>query len=158
VLLNEHVWWDRLHGRGLDAWPGHANDRAPERRLRVGYVSPDFRAHPVARFVLPIYEAHDRAQVEVYSYARVRRLDEVSERLRARSDVWRATSGLPDAEVAALVRADQIDVLVDLGGHTTDGCLGVFTVAASPRPGELPRLSGNDGPGGHAVPAHRRRQ
>jgi Flp pilus assembly protein TadD len=132
VLLNEHVWWDRLHGAGMTPLPAPRNGRDPERRLRVGYVSPDFRAHPVARFLAPIYEAHDHARVEIWSYARVPRLDAMGERLRRLSTGWRDTTGLADADVAAQVRADEIDVLVDLGGHTGGNCLGAFALRPAP--------------------------
>ncbi|HVU49127.1 MAG TPA: tetratricopeptide repeat protein [Polyangia bacterium] len=132
AALRDHVWWDRLHGRGLLPWAPHANRPDPERRLRVGYVSPDLRAHPVARFMLPIYEAHDRARVEVVSYARVARLDAIGERFRAASDRWRGTAGLDDEALARQVRADEIDVLVDLSGHTGGNFLGAFSRRPAP--------------------------
>jgi predicted O-linked N-acetylglucosamine transferase (SPINDLY family) len=130
--LRDHVWWDRLHGRGLLPCDPHTNDRDPERRLRVGYVSPDLRAHPVARFMLPVYEAHDRSRVEVVSYARVARLDAIGERFRAASDLWRSTVGLNDEELARQVHADEIDVLVDLSGHTGGHVLGAFSRRPAP--------------------------
>jgi predicted O-linked N-acetylglucosamine transferase (SPINDLY family) len=130
--LRDHMWWDRLFGVGLTPVPAHTNAPDPERRLRIGYVSPDFRAHPVARFMLPIYEAHDRERFEVWSYARVAKLDAMGERLRAASDGWRSTSGLSDEEIALQVRADGIDVLVDLSGHTGGNCLGAFARYPAP--------------------------
>ena len=132
VLLNEHVWWDRLHGQGLRPFPPHDNDRAPERPLRVGYVSPDLRVHPVARFMLPIYEAHDRARFAVYSYTQSRIVDAVSEQLRAMSAGWRVTAGMPDEELARAIRADGIDLLVDLAGHTSNNCVSVFGWRSAP--------------------------
>ncbi len=132
VLRAEHVWWDRLHGRGLAPAAPHANAREPERRLRIGYVSADFRAHAVAQFLLPIYEAHDRARVAVVSYSDVETPDAVTSRFRALSDEWRELGGLSDAAVAERVRDDRIDVLVDLGGHTTGTRLRVFTERPAP--------------------------
>jgi len=64
----------------------HENSREPERRLRVGYVSPDFREHPVARFILPLFREHDRQQVEVFAYSDVAGADSVTGMLRNRVD------------------------------------------------------------------------
>jgi len=132
VLLNEHVWWDRLHGLGMTPLQSHTKDRKPDRKLRIGYVSPDFRTHPVARFMLPIYESHDRRHFEVYSYAQVHALDAIGERFRTLSDGWRITLGVPDPKIAEMVRADQIDVLVDLGGHTSGHRLSTFSWRGAP--------------------------
>jgi predicted O-linked N-acetylglucosamine transferase (SPINDLY family) len=132
VALRDHVWWDRLHGQGLRPSPPHTNDPSPERRLRVGYVSPDFRAHPVARFMLPIFEAHDRSRVEVWSYARLGVLDAVGERLRAASDGWRSTVGLSDDGLAQQIREDGIDILVELSGHTGGNRLGALSQRPAP--------------------------
>ncbi|CAO3432761.1 tetratricopeptide repeat protein [Azospirillum doebereinerae] len=93
-----------------------ANDPDPERRLRVGYVSADLREHPVARNLEPILANHDHNRFEITAYAGVDRLDSMGERLQARTDRWRPTNGLSDAEVADLIRADGIDVLVSVAG------------------------------------------
>jgi protein O-GlcNAc transferase len=132
ALLTEHLWWDRLHGRGMVANEGHANVPDPARKLRVGYFSPDFRTHAVAGFMLPLFSAHDRREVEVFSYAHVGKPDAVSERFAALSDAWRITHGMSDDAIAALVRADGIDLLVDLAGHTTGGRPQVFTRQPAP--------------------------
>jgi predicted O-linked N-acetylglucosamine transferase (SPINDLY family) len=132
VRLNEHAWWDRLHGRGLARVASHANRRDPGRKLRVGYVSADFRTHAAARFTLPIYEAHARDEVVVHSYAHMNRFDAVSERFRALSDMWRVTFGLADKDFADLIRSDEIDVLVDLGGHTSGNCLPMLALEPAP--------------------------
>jgi protein O-GlcNAc transferase len=132
VRLNEHVWWDRLHGQGLVPARPHGNDRSPHRRLRVGYVSADFRTHAVARFILPIYEAHSRREFEIHSYANMERFDAISERFRELSDGWHITFGLADSSLADLIRADEIDILVDLSGHTTGNRLEVFCLRPAP--------------------------
>ena len=112
--------------RGIVATPGtwHRRappftlDRTPGRRLRVGYVSPDFRQHAVAMFAEPLLAAHDRSNVELYLYSGVAAEDAATERFRSLSDHWRSTIGLSDAQLAEQIRADQIDVLVDLAGHS----------------------------------------
>ena len=110
----------------------HTNSRDPERRLRVGYVSPDFRRHPVASFIEPILAAHDRSRIEVFCYAVHLKPDSVTARLKALADHWREIGPL-DAEAAAnRIREDKIDVLVDLAGHTANNRLAVFARKPAP--------------------------
>jgi predicted O-linked N-acetylglucosamine transferase (SPINDLY family) len=114
---------------------GHANSRDPDRRLRVGYVSPDFFHHPVANFIAPVLAAHDRSTVEVFCYAEVKAPDAVTERLRRlveSADHWRDTTGMSDESLASAIRADGIDILIDLAGHTVGGRL--LTFARKPAP------------------------
>jgi predicted O-linked N-acetylglucosamine transferase (SPINDLY family) len=132
-LFDAHLRWARKHADPLTAAARpHANDRDPDRRLRVGYVSADFRKHPVARFQEPVLANHDRAAFEVFCYSDVRRADAVTERLRSYADVWRETAGLSDAQLAEAIRADAIDVLVDLAGHAAGNRL--LTFARRPTP------------------------
>lgn len=129
ALFQEHRRWGEQHDR---PWPPHANEPDPGRRLRVGYVSPDFRRHAVARFFEPILAHHDPAQVEVFCYAEVACPDATTERLRALAHGWRFTCGLSDAQVAEQVRADRIDLLIDLAGHTANNRLLVFARKPAP--------------------------
>jgi predicted O-linked N-acetylglucosamine transferase (SPINDLY family) len=92
--------------------------RDPARRLRIGYVSGDLLLHPVAFFLLPVIERHDRAQVEVFCYSFTRGEDKMTARLRELSDHWREVGAMTDEAVADAIHADGIDVLVDLAGHT----------------------------------------
>lgn len=84
------------------------------RKLRIGYVSSDFREHPVARNLLPVLQHHDRSRFEIFLYANIGAMDAMSERLMAASDQFRLISQLNDAQAAAQIRADEIDVLVIL--------------------------------------------
>ncbi|MEO5373743.1 MAG: tetratricopeptide repeat protein [Alphaproteobacteria bacterium] len=108
------------------------DDPDPGRRLRVGYVSPDFHRHGSSHFIEQVLAAHDRAVVEVFCYAELDRPDAASERLRRNADAWRATGGLDDDALAQLIREDRIDILVDLAGHTVDNRLLVFTRRPAP--------------------------
>jgi predicted O-linked N-acetylglucosamine transferase (SPINDLY family) len=81
---------------------------------------------------LPLYEAHSRREFEVYTYANMNRFDAVSERFKELSDRWRVTVDLADAEMAELIRADGIDILVDLSGHTSGNRLAAFCLGAAP--------------------------
>lgn len=104
----------------------------PGRRLRVGYVSPDFRQHSCAYFFEPLLNAHDPREVEVFLYSEATREDTTTTRLKARADHWRTTSGRTDAAVAEAVAEDRIDILVDLAGHTSGNRLGVFAQRPAP--------------------------
>ncbi len=102
-----------------------------DRRLRVGYVSPDVRQHSVAYFLEPVLAHH--AGVEVFVYADVPRPDAVTDRIAARvGDGFRRLVGLDDDRARAVILADRIDVLVDLAGHTAHNRLGVFAARAAP--------------------------
>ena len=125
--------------------PRHGNDPSPDRRLRVGYASLDFREHPVAFFIEPVLAHHDAGQVEVFCYAELPVLDPTTARLRSLAHGWRPTFGLPDEEVAEQVRADGIDVLVDLAGHTAGHRLPVF--ARKPAPVQATYLGYPNTPG-----------
>ena len=131
-VFDAHRRWGEMVEGGLPPPKPHANQRDPERRLRVGYVSPDFRAHSVAWFVAPLFASHDPAAVEIFSYADVPQPDGVTARLRALSDHWVSTVGMSDATLAERIRADGIDVLVDLAGHGAAGLLTTFARRAAP--------------------------
>jgi len=110
----------------------HRNSRDPARPLRIGYVSADFREHPVGYYFEPVLAAHDRAQAEIYCYASVAKPDQVSARLQAQCKVWRDVAGEDDAALARMIREDAIDILVDLSGHTAGNRL--LTFARKPAP------------------------
>ena len=101
-------------------------------RLRVGYVSADFRKHAVAMFFEALLDAHDRAAFEIHCYYNQPRGDEVTERLRARAEHFVPVAGFPDRALAERIRADGIDVLVDLTGHTADNRLPLFFLRPAP--------------------------
>ena len=108
------------------------NKREIERRLKIGYVSPDFCQHSVAYFIEPLLRAHERQAVEVFCYADVTRPDSVTARLRGYADHWLITVGRSDDELAERILTDSIDILVDLAGYTSKNRLGVFARKAAP--------------------------
>ena len=141
-IFAEFRCWDRQHAVPLlPAHPSFELDRSPERRLRIGYVSPDFRQHAVALFAEPLLAAHDRSAVELHCYAEVPAPDAVTERFRALADHWHSTVGLNDEELAEQIRRDRIDVLVDLAGHTAGNRL--LTFARKPAPIQVAWLLGH---------------
>ena len=133
AIAEEHRRWNRQHAEPLRKLiPSFGNDRNPDRRLRIGYVSPDFRGHAVAPMALPLLVCRDRENFEVFCYAEVLIPDAMTESFRAQADQWRSTIGLSDEQVANLIRRDQIDILVDLAGHTAGNRLLVFARKPAP--------------------------
>lgn len=108
------------------------NSREPARRLRIGYVSPDLRRHPVGAMFAPVLERHDAARVETFCYYNYPRGDVMTDRMRRCAHHWRDIAGLDDATVADRIRADGIDILVDLVGHTKYTRLPVFARRPAP--------------------------
>jgi protein O-GlcNAc transferase len=132
-LLEEARAWDRCHGLPLAATiTPHTNDRSPDRRLRVGYVSPDFREHAQRFFTLPLLAHHDREQFEIFGYSNVPEPDDVTLRIRSHVHHWRDLSAMDDAEAAECIREEGIDILVDLAMHTDRNRLPLFARKPAP--------------------------
>ena len=130
---SEHLAYARRFEAPLKGdWLAHANPREPGKRLRVGYVSPDFRNHSVAYFIEPVLAHHDRERAEVYCYYNHSIADEVTLRLKGLVEHWRDIGSISDDTVAKQIREDGIDVLVDLAGHTAGNRLGVFARKPAP--------------------------
>ncbi len=106
--------------------------RPDHRRLRIGYVSPDLRNHVVSFFFEPVLEQHDRNLFEIACYSNARDTDEVTDRLRAKADLWRDIATLDDDAVERLMLEDELDVVVDLAGHTANNRLAVLARRVAP--------------------------
>jgi predicted O-linked N-acetylglucosamine transferase (SPINDLY family) len=133
AMFRRHVQF----GAGLEQavpvrFARHPERGDPARRLRVGYLGSDFLLHPVAFFLIPVLEHHDRAQVEVFCYSSETRRDGMTDRIQDTCDHWREVAALSDDALADLIHADGIDVLVDLIGHTGIPRLGVFCQRPAP--------------------------
>jgi len=109
-----------------------SNLRDPERRLRIGYVSGDFRFHPVALFLIPVLQRHDRSACEIRCYSTNEERDEVTAQVLEMSDTWLDCAKMSDTELADAINRDRIDVLVDLTGHSGVPCLNVFAQQPAP--------------------------
>lgn len=110
----------------------YANTRDTARRIRIGYVSPDFRGHACANFSRPLLGHHDRQAFEVFAYSEVRREDGITELMIGEVEHWRRTVGMSDEQLAEMIRADGIDILVDLAGHTAGNRLTMFALKPAP--------------------------
>jgi predicted O-linked N-acetylglucosamine transferase (SPINDLY family) len=150
ALAKEQRRWNELHARPLKSLiQGHANDRSPDRRLKIGYVSPDFRQHVVGQNMLPLLGCHDHERFEIFCYASSARSDSFTELLRPHADMWRNVASRTDEELAKIVREDQIDILVDLSLHMAHNRLGVF--ARKPAPVQVTYLGYCAGTGLDAI-------
>lgn len=133
AIAREHARWEEQHARPLTKWiVPHTNDRDPDRRLRIGYVSPDFHNHPVGRFLEPLLANHDRQSFEIFAYSQGSVADAITRRLRSGIDGWRDIAALSDSRLADLIRWDRIDILVDLTLHAARNRL--LTFARKPAP------------------------
>ncbi|MBI5912157.1 MAG: hypothetical protein HY848_19685 [Betaproteobacteria bacterium] len=129
----EYRRWGELYADPLSAAAApHANPPEPDRPLRIGYVSADFRRHALAYFAEPFLAHHDRCSVRVYCYSNCGRPDDVTAHLRGLAHEWRDIAALADGEAARLIRDDAIDILVDLSGHTGGNRLLLFARRPAP--------------------------
>jgi len=129
-VAGEHARIGRIYAQ--ETSPRRSATPLLGRRLRVGYVSPDFRLHSCAFFMEPLLAAHDRNAVEVFCYAAVKHPDDVTERLKAVAEHWRDIKDLSDEDAARRVVDDGVDILIDLAGHTGGTRLGVFGLRPAP--------------------------
>jgi len=133
AIFREHRAWGERHARALgEAASPHPNHPDPARRLRVGFVSPYFCKHAMTFFFESVVEHHDRDRMEIFLFADVAQPDEYSARLQRYGAIWRKTVGRSDEQLAAMVRADAIDILVDLSGHTPGNRLLAFARRPAP--------------------------
>lgn len=132
-LLEEHRAWDRRYAQPLEvSRTEYPNARDPQKRLRIGYVSPDFRAHCQSNFTIPLLAHHDRATFEIVCYSSVAIPDDTTARIKTHADVWRDVAHLDDQQLADLIAQDRIDVLVDLAMHMDKNRLLVFARRPAP--------------------------
>ena len=132
-LADAHDQYQRRHAAPLQSvWRAHDNPRDPQRRLRVGFLSPDLHSHPVGYFLIRVLEYLDRGSCETVGYSDRQTGDDLTARLRATVAIWRDLAGLSDQRLAEQIRADRIDILFDLAGHTAHNRLLVFARKPAP--------------------------
>lgn len=127
------IWWERIGAKiASEAVRPHDNDRDPDRRLVLGYVSSDFNAHSAAFIFKPVLQHHDRAQFEIVCYSCSSKADATTGEFQGIAERWRDSSQWTDDRLAAEIRADGVDILIDLSGHTRGNRLGVFARKPAP--------------------------
>ncbi len=132
-MAEAHKEWSRRHEKPLRRKAyRHSPRDSKQKPLRVGFVSPNFEPHPVSYFLAPIFRVRDPQEWQAVCYSDVLTRNRISDKFRRQADTWRDIAGLKDDEVADLVRKDEIDVLVDLAGHTGHNRLLVFARKPAP--------------------------
>ncbi len=128
-LFEAHKTWSRCHATK----PAYSfATRAKDRRLRLGYVSADFRRHPVGHFLAPVVAAHDRLRFEVFAYSSTLNEDILSQHFVQHCEHFRRVGPLSDAQLAEQIHADGVDILFDLSGHTAGNRLITFALKPAP--------------------------
>ena len=132
TIFTEHREWAEKIIRSHSSTCSFNNTNDSSKRIKVGYVSPDFRGHSVAFFLEPILANHEKDEVEIFCYANVIHPDETTERLQRLAHHWTSIVGLSDDEVSSRIHNDEIDILVDLAGHTGKNRLPIFARKPAP--------------------------
>jgi predicted O-linked N-acetylglucosamine transferase (SPINDLY family) len=133
-LFEEHRRWGAAHEEALrHTWRPFTQTRDEKRRLRVGYVSPDFRHHAVAFFIEGVLRNHDHENFEIHAFdVSTAPEDATTARLRTHCDHWHRLGKLNDDDTSEVIRRHEIDILVDLSGHTAHNRLLVFARRSAP--------------------------
>ena len=133
-IFNWHKQFGQRHERAIAPMPPRAriDGARADQRLRIGYVSADFRQHAVAHFIEPVLAAHDSKRFEIFCYYNYPAADAVTGRFEKLTHHWRVIANRSDEDVANMIRADGIDILVDLAGHTPLNRLRVFARKPAP--------------------------
>jgi predicted O-linked N-acetylglucosamine transferase (SPINDLY family) len=133
AIFSEHIRFANQFEKPLSSQrPPHLNEVNSDRRLRIGYVSPDFRRHSVAYFIEPVLSSHNHDSVEIICYSDVVIPDDVTHRIQGYADTWLSIVGESDKDVAALIQEHKIDILVDLSGHTANNRMLLFARKPAP--------------------------
>ncbi len=132
-IYKSYEEYDERFGKPLKSeWKPFTVSVNPNRRLRIGYVSPDFRRHSTQKFLEPLLKNHDKDNFELFAFAEIKKEDEVTQTYKKSVDHWIQTNGLSDKELAEKIRELKIDVLVDVAGHTEGNRLGAFMYKPAP--------------------------
>ena len=145
VIDAELHHWNQQHGQRRAVIPRYSNDPAPDRRLRIGYLSPDFRSHPVGRFLLPLFTHHSRQSFEIFCYSNTQPIDQLTAWFRSSADGWREIASRTNQQAADLIREDRIDILVDLALHTAKSRLPILAFKPAPVQATYLAYPGNSG-------------
>ncbi|TFG48538.1 MAG: tetratricopeptide repeat protein, partial [Candidatus Brocadiia bacterium] len=131
-IFEEHLRWAMRHVPAERARTNHANNPDPSKKLRVGYISPDFRLNSVAYFFESLLDGHNRNEVELFGYGNIEFHDQFTERLMQKFDIYQNVYHLSDRQLADLIDENKIDILVDLAGHTGNNRLTAMAYKPAP--------------------------
>jgi len=148
-MFNEHKKWSCIFEDPSKYMVSGVSSHKNKKRLRIGYYSPDFREHSVAYFIEPIIEFHDKNKFETYAYFPSKKEDDVTYRLKQLFDRWRNVSNKSAGEIAEIIKADEIDIMVDLAGHTANNSL--LSFSKKPAPAQITYLGYPNTTGSKAI-------
>lgn len=135
VLFKEHCQFGELVERRAQQYNRvytPVSSRDPERKLRIGFVSGDFCAHPVMNFLLPLWDTINQEHFSLYAFSTSVTTDEVTNHIQQTAQGWYAVYGMSDLELAELIYHENIDILIDLSGHTAHNRLPMFAFKPAP--------------------------
>jgi predicted O-linked N-acetylglucosamine transferase (SPINDLY family) len=149
IAAEQQQWNQQIAAPVAPVILSHSNERLPERRLRIGYLSPDLYDHVVGRNLLPLFRCHDHQHFEILCYSGVINPDDVTKDFQSYADRWQSTLGLSDDTVARMIQRDSVDILVDLSQHT--GCNRLPIFAYQPAPLQVSFAGYPESPGVDAI-------
>ena len=130
MIFNEHLKWNSIYKK--DAKHLFSNSKIKGRKIKLGFVSPDFRAHSVSYFFFPLLETLNRTIFEIYCFADIYHPDWMTGKIKSNTDHWFNVTGLSHEDTAGIIRTHEIDILIDLAGHTKGNRLLTFTLKPAP--------------------------
>ncbi len=113
-------------------WKDFTQTKIPKTKLKIGYVSPDFIDHSMKNFLMPVLAHHNHQKFEIYAFAELKKEDLVTQKYKSFVDHWIRTDGIDDNQLAQIIRDLEIDILIDLAGHTRNSRIGVFALKPAP--------------------------
>lgn len=132
TIFEEHKKWADSHAPSEFGENSHDYDPNPNRKLRIGYISPDFRLHPLAFLISPVICGHDRKNFEIYGYANVGKIEPTTEHIKSKCDFYRNIYGVDARQIVEIIKEDKIDILVELAGHAKGNSLEVLAYKPAP--------------------------
>ncbi|MDH5301685.1 MAG: tetratricopeptide repeat protein [Gammaproteobacteria bacterium] len=137
--FSRHLKWAKQHeAPRVSSCVGHANERDPNKRLRIGYLSGDFREHSVVYFFLPLFRGLKERRVEQFCYSNLRKPDRITKMLEHEADGWCDTSDMDPEDLSRRIKDDEVDILIDLAGHSASNNL--LACAYKPAPIQMTYL------------------
>ncbi|MBF0101300.1 MAG: tetratricopeptide repeat protein [Desulfobacterales bacterium] len=131
-FLDQHLIWANQFTCNPSTPVFYLNKLSPRKRLRIGYVSPDFRLHSVSYFIENILAYHNHDEYEIFGYSNVSIPDNITSKMQLYCDQWNDISVLTDEEAFTQIQYDQIDILIDLAGHTANNRMRLFSMKPAP--------------------------
>jgi len=131
-IYEEHRYWYRLHGANIVPLEHRVQVFNKPRILKLAYISPDFRSHSVSSFIEPVIANHNKNKIEVWCYSTVIIGDETTDRIKRAACQWRDVSRMSVSQIASQIASDEIDILVDLAGHTSSEIMQIMSHKPAP--------------------------